>query len=45
MRKTKKHSGLSKGEKRMAVKMALLDLSIIGMIAGVIGFFVITFIL
>jgi hypothetical protein len=45
MQKVKKHSGLSKGEKRLALKMVLLDLGMTFIILGAMVFFLLTFIL
>lgn len=38
MRKTNGHSGLSKGEKRTAFKMVLLDMTMLMVAVGVVWF-------
>jgi hypothetical protein len=43
MLKTKKHITLTKEEKRRAIKLALLDIAIIGSIIGVLCFLTINF--
>jgi hypothetical protein len=42
MQKIKGHSGLSRGEKKYALKMVLLDMMIVTMILSLITFFIVT---
>tara|TARA_R110002126_G_scaffold221661_1_gene366923 strand:+ start:1099 stop:1239 length:141 start_codon:yes stop_codon:yes gene_type:complete len=39
MRKTKKHSGLSKGEKKEAITMAAIDIAFLSSAVAILWFF------